>query len=307
MASKTKPSTNQQAKRAAKRKQRKSPRSRRPAMDIRLANHLQMVSDPCNAPLAPTAYRGSDGIITRFKTSTDLGFPTDTAFITAFYPQYNSVWVTTSSPGSAVSTSWNLPGPGQSFLLSNADSQRPVGACIRCTYTGSELNRRGMLYAGVLTGNTLTGSYSIASRVSLMPFTSRVEDGVLECRWVPSSASEHYWNTGAVAPVEVGDDMVIVIMGTGFDSNTTFNLSYTGIYEWRPKFNTGFSEPTANTPDVPAGLERLRTTLAAMGNWMYTLGDVAHNTRRLAAAAAYAAAPFVGRGGYLNGQRLLTM
>jgi hypothetical protein len=234
----------------------------------RLKNHVNMIIDPCNAVIGPTAYRGSDGFVTRFKNVVAAGTLTNFPYyVSVFYPAYNAtttgVYASASTP---VSVSWSS-GPGQAFLLANADSQRVVGACTRLNYLGSELNRQGIVYRGVMPAAALTGA-TVTGLITLCQSSQRVADGVIETKFVPSSVEEQYWSTGGVAPTDDGDRNVIVtIVYGGTSVNCDTFLEHTLICEWRPKFGVGLVSPPPNTPDVPGGLEKVRTVLSRLGHW----------------------------------------
>lgn len=246
--------------------------ARKPAMAVspRLRSHIAMVTDPCNAVLGHTAYRGSDGFVSRFKSNlvVSSGGATNNICVVAFYPAYNSISVRfTGDPNAALTTDYSTPGPGQAFLLGNSGAQRVVGACTQILYTGTELNRQGLVFRGVIPENVLNGASVNQLRV-LCQHSSRNSGGLLETKFIPSSIDEEYWATGAAAPAESGDRNVIVtILEAPQNSTQAFNLVHTLIAEWRPKLSIGLQVPTPNTPDVPGGLERVRTALASMGDW----------------------------------------
>lgn len=247
-------------------------------VDARLRAHTAMVLDPCNATLGPTAYRGSDGFVTRFKNvvaaGTTTGFP---YYVSIFYPAYNGISLSGyASATSVVTPSYTTSGPGQPFLLANADSQRVVGACTRISYLGSELNRQGIIYRGVLPESAVSGA-TVQQLMALCQRNDRTPDYILETKFIPGSVEEQYWDTGSTAPAEAGDRNVIVtvVYGGATVALDTY-LEHTLICEWRPKFGSGLAVPSPNTPDVPSGLERVRTVLSSLGNWWL---DMAHTAR----------------------------
>nr|WRQ65505.1 hypothetical protein [Tolivirales sp.] len=243
----------------------------------RLRNHVGMVLDPCNSVLGPTAYRGSDGFVTRFRNIIAAGTTTaNPYYVSIFYPAYNGVFLSGYSAATSVVTPvYTTAGPGQPFLLSNADSQRVIGACTRINYLGSELNRQGILYRGVVPESAVAGS-TINQLIALCQANERTPDHPLETKFIPSSIDEQYWDTGSVAPSEAGDRNVIVTVmfgGTTVDLNTY--LEHTLICEWRPKFGSGLVVPTPNTGDVPSGLERVRSALSKLGDWWLSASHTA--------------------------------
>lgn len=240
--------------------------------DARVRSHVNMVVDPCNAPIGPTAYRGADGFITRFKAIYPVNIPIASPYyVFIYYPAYNSVWAApVTDPNAVIPGNYITPGPGQSFLLANADSQRVVGACTTVSYVGSELNRQGLVYRGNLPQVAVVGA-SVKSLMALCQFSNRVPDGHLETKWNPSPVEEEYWPTGPVAPEGGGDRNVIVTIIQGStEVDLPISLSVTLISEWRPKFGIGMQVPTPSTADAPAGLERVRSALANLGNWWVT-------------------------------------
>lgn len=253
----------------AKGSRTKAPRQAKTPIDARVRNHVNMILDPCEAPLAPTAYRGSDGILTRFKVLDAMGTTSVNRFlIHAYYPGYNGTWrQTVADPAAALTPSYVVPGPGQAFLLSTAGSQRVVGACTQFRYTGTELERQGLVYRGLLPASALVGA-SINALLPLLQTADRIPDGTLETKFIPSPAEEEYWNTGAVAPDGTGDRNVIVTIVVGSAAGSVdFTMANTLIAEWRPRFGVGMQVPTPNTMDSPAGLEQVRTRLSGLGNW----------------------------------------
>lgn len=237
--------------------------------DPRVEGHLRMVLDPCNAPLVPTAYRGSDGYLTRFNNVYSITTGnTSTAFVFAFYPAYNGVWYGSLADANATGTaSWATPGPGQAFLLASAESQRAVSACVRAEYVGTELDRQGVIYTGVVPETALSSLSTFVQKQALLQKVIRTPDHTIETKWVPMSIEEEYWAPGPTAPGSSSDRNVIVLIGSGFGAGVQFNFQTTLIAEWRPKYGIGMQQPTPSTRDPPAGLERVRTALASLGHW----------------------------------------
>jgi len=245
--------------------------------DARVRSHVNMCLDPCNAPIGPTAYRGADGFITRFKSIYAVNVATSTPYyVFIYYPAYNSVWAQpVADPNASIGPAYGLAGPGQAFLLANADSQRVVGACTTVRYTGSELNRQGLVYRGNLPQIATVGA-SVNSLMALCQFADRIPDGHLDTKWNPTPAEEEYWGTGATAPDSGGDRNVIVTIVQGSSViDLPLSFSVTLISEWRPRFGIGMQVPTPSTPDAPAGLERVRTALSTLGNWWVAGSSVA--------------------------------
>lgn len=279
-------------------------------VEKRVIDHVNMVSDPCNSLLAPTAYRGMDGYLTRF--ANNLTIPTvagKTGFIFIYYPAYNTIYNVAANPNDTFNLTMGLSaGPGQAFLLSNASSQRAVGACCTLGYTGTELNRSGTLWVGNLPYAALQGPVvTAASLIPLCQRTMRTPDAPLDIKWEPAAVDEQYWETGTGAPPNLGDRNVIVIIGQGFSSDTTVNFTVrsTLVAEWRPDFGLGLQTTNPNTPDVPGGLEKVRSILAGLGDWWVSSS---HTMGRVATVAGTLAQSYNNfRRGYRATPRLLTM
>lgn len=235
----------------------------------RVMGHTNMVMDPCNSKICPTAYRGQDGFVQRFCSTQSLVLTTQAAFLSVYYPAYNSVYLAAVALPSTVITpiGYGTPGPGQAFLLANADSQRAVAGCTQVSYTGTELNRQGILYRGSIKASVFSNNFTLDQITALLGHPMRVPDDTSEIKWIPSSIDEEYWSTGSASPDGAGDRNVIVTVGVGFTSSVTFTFTNTLIAEWQPNFGLGIAANTPNTADAPAGFEHVKTSLAKAGNW----------------------------------------
>ena len=260
-------------------------RQRRPrattiaGLNQRVQNHVNMVMDPCGAVLGTTAYRGSDGIVTKFRINyTGNTTPTTSNYVLCYYPGYNTIWaqqILTGDENIGLAFSATNAGPGQAFLLATAEAQRAVGACLKFSYTGTELNREGTVYSGVLPLAACSGA-SFNQLAVLLQESMRMPDKEIEIKWIPAPAEENYWGTGPTAPEDgAGRNVVVILVKGSLATNTTFRYSANLIAEWKPKYGAGMQTPTPNTPDVPAGLESVRTVLAGKGDWWTAASSLA--------------------------------
>lgn len=258
-----------------------APMKRGPPEDVsRIARHVNMIVDPCGAELGPTAYRGADGIVTRFRNVVATG-PTvgKTGFIYVYYPAYNAICTANVAAGDVFVFTANTAGPGQTFLLASGASQRAVSACCNLSYTGTELDRCGIIYSGVVPISALSVGKSITDVAMLLQNEHRVSDDPLEVKWSPGSVEEEYWESGATTPGGGGDRNCIVMIALGLNAATSspyFSIVNTLIAEWRPEPGLGLSTPNPSSHDVPAGLEKVRSVLQRMGNWWYSVGKSAY-------------------------------
>lgn len=260
----------------------------------RIMTHANLCMDPCNAKIGPTAYRGSDGFVQRFRTTQSLVLTTQSCFLSVYYPAYNSIYLAAiplPASGIAGPLTYNIAGPGQSFLLTNADSQRAVAACMQVDYTGTELDRQGLLYRGVIKASVFSNSFTLDQITALLGNPERVPDHTAEVKWIPGSIEEEYWNTGSIAPDGPGDRNVIVTVGVGFTSPVTFSFTNTLVTEWQPNFGVGIAANSPNTADAPAGFEHVKTHLARAGNWWVSAANSLSSGYRAAAKVYRATKP----------------
>lgn len=264
----------------------------------RLANHLAMVMDPCNSPIGPSAYRGKDGFMTRFSAAVSVSDVTATCCVIAFWPRYNRTFVfpiINTSFAFALdfyNTTFGAAGPGGAFMGTNVSENRPVAACVSSQYTGTELDRQGLLLQGVVPYKSVAGSsLTVDSLTQLMQAWSRTPDGPTDTKWIPSPADEDYQATPATVPTVYGDDNIVIHVYRGFTAGKlAVTARITHIQEWQPFYGLGISVPTPNTVDPPAGLERVRSALASYGDWWLHTADSAASMLRSAgniASGAY--------------------
>jgi hypothetical protein len=240
------------------------------SLEDRVRSHTNMLLDPCGSVLGQTAYRGMDGFVNRFVNTNVLPFVAGkTGFIHTFYPAYNSTGTQVLNAADSVPVIPLSVGPGQGFMLQNASSQRAIAACCSVTYTGTELNRSGSIYMANLPLSALEGNKSPNELLRLCQHVTRTPDSTIDVKWNPSPIEEEYWTVGAAAPTDGGARNVIVIVGVGFASDTVINVTIrnTLIVEWLPQTTLGFQATNPSSPDVPGGLEKVRTLLSRAGDW----------------------------------------
>lgn len=268
------------AKKAQKKQRKSNNRQKAPrgavavANDSRLRNHLSMVMDPCNAIIGPTSYRGKDGFITRFNGAQDFdGLPANTCAVIAYWPRMNRIFasaVATAATGFAIdfyNATLSTPGPGGPYLTTNASETRPIAACLKSNYTGTELDRQGYVAQIVAPLNALMGTLTITSLRQLAQKTSRVGPPV-ETKWIPGPYDEDYVKIATATPsIDVDDNVIVHVFGGFASGKLLLTHQITHLQEWQPLYGLGIQVPTPSSPDVPAGLERVRTALSTAGHW----------------------------------------
>lgn len=288
---------------AGKRAAPKGQRKRGPQVDARVANHVGMLVDPCNAILAPTAYRGKDGFVTRFSAIEGVGGAGARAAVIAFWPKYNRIFrlnmdstetnfsidFYTGGPGIS------LLGPGHPFLGTNASEVRPVAACMTTLYSGAELERSGLVVRGVVPYKSVSGTLTVETLCNLLQHWDRTPSSISETKWIPSPDDENYIATPSTQPSVTEDSNIVVVVFRGYDvGKINTAVRFTTIYEWQPFYGLGIQSPTPNTPDSPAGMERVRTALHRMGHWWLDFRTTVNTAARVARMVATDVAPLVG-------------
>lgn len=272
----------------------------------RVRRHVGLLLDPCNAELGPCAYRGRDGFITRLMATSSQTDSAGTVAFFAYYPRLNRIVnmrkATATDPFVIdwFDAAWSQAGPGSSYLASVAEGFRPISACVQAFYSGTELDRQGVVYQGVVPVRATAGSFTMLSLTQLLQRQQRTPDHVVETKWIPSPESETYAASNPVAAdyTDVGDNCIIFAVTGVALGKMNFNYRTTLNAEWLPKSNQGIITPSPNTPDPPAGLEHVRSVVSRLGDWwleaVHTAGTIARVGRSVyngTRAAAQMAAP----------------
>lgn len=248
------------------RKQRRKKQPRAPAMASAMSvvahNHYRMLRDPCHATLGESAYPGRAGLTSRFTGITTYSGGTDTAF----YASYAMSALAQASGTAASSATSFIPVygiglPGQSYMIANADSYRVIGACISMEYTGTELNRSGIIYGGVLPASTIPAGVATsidALKVLLSSETRTPDTRTLEINWFPGTNDSEYVKTTDAVYTDSHNNVTIAM--ESMPAGVQMKVRVTVIIEWLPKISLGMSmpSPVAGT-NPPAFYEALHT------------------------------------------------
>lgn len=277
-----------------------------------LENHWRMLHDPCFATLAESAYRGRAGIVSRFtsvNTFTAGGF-TAAAFV--YNPAAaSSAQFAVAASGTAATPSYDQVMPGQPYLLATAESWRVIALCVDIDYVGTELNRSGMVYGGVVPANTIPAGVatSVDQIKVLLSNATRTPDRELSQLWFPGVGNEEY------ADLAVYDNTFnsLALCFENMPSGLQVRIRVTTIYEWLPKVNTGIIMPSpVNGSNPPAAYEKLFEKAKATPGFVNSFRQGASDTMNRAAyyagsAGVHAAADYVlRRGNRRGGPRTIT-
>lgn len=228
-----------------------------------LTGHYQMLTDPCNAALTESAYRGQCGIPSRFTRT----WTVTTAGSTGYYYQFNPASCGAAAVAVATSASVFTPvetvsGPGFTFLTTNANSWRAVGYCLDIDYIGTELNRSGKWYTGCSSAGAIP--FGVATSLNqlkvLFTNTTRTPDRQLESKWFPGVENEEYANRNVTTVSYSNGRNVVAFIAENMPDGVQLTFKETLIVEWLPLPDLGFVSPTAvGGTNPPSAYEALHT------------------------------------------------
>lgn len=242
-------------------------RGRRPARQVFnpsgmvLENHWRMLSDPCTATLAESAYRGRAGIVSRFTGVTTFSAGAFTAAAFSYNPAATAGAQFAVAASNTVATPvYDQVLPGQAYLFATAEAYRVIGFCVDIDYVGTELNRSGMVYGGVLPANAVAGG--VATTVDqikvLLSNATRTPDREITQLWFPGVNNEQYSDKDNTNQVFGDACNSLVICLENMPAGLQIRLRVTTIYEWLPKVNTGIIMPSPVSGSNPeAAYEKL--------------------------------------------------
>jgi hypothetical protein len=267
--------------------------------DVTLINHWKMLSDPCNAFLTESAYRGQAGMTARFARTFTLSGGSTTNYVYIANPQAcatDSAGVLT--PSTSYTPTYGGSFAGAAFLTANASAFRVIGFCLEIDYIGTELDRQGKVYTGVLPASQFIAGVptTIDQMKLLLPNSTRTPDGSLESKWFPGVENEEFnaGNSGAGAFSNGRNGLVFI--AENMPNGIQLVLTETVIYEWLPYSGTGFIMPSAVGGHNPAAAyERLHAAANADPSFAksfsmgfgHSLKSAAHEAGQRMGAAAW--------------------
>lgn len=226
-----------------------------------LTGHYQMLTDPCNATLTESAYRGQAGIPARFVRSWAITTGTETAYSYIANPADTGAMENkVAASNTAFTPSVNAQMAGYYFLLNNATSWRVMGYCLQIDYLGSELTRAGKLYTGCIPSSTITAGVATSadSIKMLLPDSVRTPDTQVESKWIPGVTNEDYANRSNTSLVYSNSNNSIAFIAENMPAGLQLAFKETMIVEWIPQAGLGFAVPAANSgTNPPAAYEQL--------------------------------------------------
>lgn len=270
-----------QPRKGARRQQKKKlngPAGPRAGMDTAGGAYAKLLNDPCNATPVKPLYGGTGtGYLSRF--TKEASFSSDTGIF---------AWVPSAGPGSTPVSYWSgasgsavignrvyNAGPGQTFLSASASECRVVAACITTIYTGTELNRAGIINRAQLNGGDVNDivtspvTSTFDTIASLFPQECRTPDTPLEAKFAPglTDGMFHATNATIVATPGMGG---IAVMWRGLGGQP-IKFRLTLVVEWRPTSIEGLVAPVSTGNISSWSTERVVASLyAADPQWAFT-------------------------------------
>lgn len=293
-------------------------------LDKGAAEWARLLDDPCGANLVYPCYpTGSGGsVLMRFEADGIIAAgATETAVIYGFTPGalrgfINTTPLTSDTLGSTLSLSSGL-NPGGSFITNNANSFRPVAACMQVMYPGTELNRSGVVGVGLTDGSVFANNLSTADGGSninttaaqvrtLTQHVERMPVGVVEVKWFPSSNDEANIGT-QVQQVSTSNAVAgrntLFMTASGFPVSTGIRVRIVAVYELSFGSGTGqiagaVTPVSSNTP-----AQVLRALASRDKSWY--IESAAKLGKAVGTAISYAAAGYKAYSAFAAGAALM--
>jgi hypothetical protein len=257
--------------------------------------YLALLADPCNSALVPPTYAGEgSGLFVRTKNMFTVGSSAQDCVL-QFCPSflfYNDngadggfspiEWGSTNTTGTPVSTiyaesvSSKIFGSATGAQQGIAGTGRCLAACVKVHYTGSELNRSGIVYAGLQNspplGQTGATTLSAANIGNSCPQIDRLGTRVHEYRWVPSFVDESFINLqqstyNPASPFTTASGNTLVVAAVGFPSGSIM-IEVTACWEYNVNMVQGAGlVTTANVCKSPSTLNDVLRTIGDVGKF----------------------------------------
>lgn len=241
-------------------------------LDKAALDYAKLLEDPCRADLVRPVYNfGTSGYLCRVKQVVTLGGNSAAVdAYTAFMPggEADSTVGTgmwhhgyAAAAGGSLGTITGQIGPA--FLRTGTVGHyRPVAGCLRVHYTGTELNRSGMVSLGIAPSAMVvsgeTGVGTVATMVPSSTRTVRLGSEPHEVRFLPLSSTDQLYSSSSEPQTGTFafGCTVLYVLAQGVPAGTV-NVELDFVYEWVP--NMDFS---ASSMEITIAAPPSRNTLA---------------------------------------------
>lgn len=258
-------------------------------LDNKAQQLAHLLSDPCGAPVTTGLYPGEVGMVERFISENFIVGAANTAGFLAFHPATG--WFEFSnnatSAGVSAATFQSTNAPGNSFLTTNAQKVRGLGACIQAVCSSLSItNITGEIAMGICSADTLAlaGTVPVDTLFTTLQARSALTREIKEIKWFPGTFDSRFstYVSGATYPTwltsgaDFSDTNIIVVAVRNVPLGTVINLRVTWVCEWTPKPNLGL----VPNPNSSPGVNHLAVVHAmeeAHPSWWTNLGHTASN------------------------------
>lgn len=243
--------------------------------------YAALLADPCNGDLVSGPFGdGSGGMVARFEREYFVvGGAGSTAAAFAFCPAlcnftFASGATITDTSTITWSTNTDLAAPpGLSFLTSNATSFRPLACCMQVYWTGTELNRQGVVSLGRMPAEVFDDTTLTVARIrTSSQYSERTPDTCSEIIWRPQEQDLYFKHTGLTGtPLGFSNgsqNTALVMTGAYLPADTPLRVRIVVVYEWVPDPLSGFKTTTGRVTSKPHRLADILGALDRTGDWM---------------------------------------
>lgn len=247
-------------------------KSSAPALDEAARRYAALIADPCNAPLVNPVYAGGEGgYLTRSEVLFTQGgvagvFMWTPGAVGSTGSEVIGVNVATGSTTGTIASYGSSP--GKNFLTSNANVCRPIAACLKCTFLGSESSRAGRVSFGHASGGLMDiGETPTPDQIAqTLSYTSRTPAEGIELIWKPNDADQMFTDPAAVTLASEKDRKAsLVVAWDGLPAANGWCFHLTCVWEWQPRQATGVSNPTLNKSVSNNSLDHVLNSLIRGG------------------------------------------
>jgi len=224
-------------------------------------------------------------MVERFISEATIVGAANTAAYLAFHP--NTGWIQFSnvatSSGASSSSFQTSNAPGQSFLTTNGQKVRGLGACIQAVCSTLSITAiTGEIAMGVMSADTLqnNGTISVDTLFSVLQARSALTRETKDVKWFPGSMDNRYatYVNGSTNPTwlttgaDFSDTNIVVVAIRNVPSGTSINLRITWVCEWTPKPLLGLV-PHATTSGGVNHLDVVSALHNTHPSWWHNLGS----------------------------------
>jgi hypothetical protein len=242
--------------------------------------YAQLLADPCNGDLVAGPFGdGSGGMVARFEREYFVvGSAGSTACSFAFCPALCNFTYASGVISDTSTITWTpntdpLAPPGFSFLTANASSFRPLACCMQVYWTGTELNRQGVVSLGRMPAEVFDDTSLTTARIrTSSQYSERTPDTCSEIIWRPQEQDLYFKHVGlAVAPLSFGNgsqNTALVMTGAYLPVDVPLRVRIVVVYEWVPDPLSGFKTTTGRITQKTSRLADVLGMLDRTGDWM---------------------------------------